>query len=280
MRIAVLDTGTLAVLDGNELIEVPATATGPGGPLQAVIGGEATIDLAAGRRIPLAAARFGAPLPRPGKVIGAPVNYLEHKAEMSEVQSIAEWGVFLKATSSVLPPDGTVLLPYTDARTDQEGELAVVIGEIARNVSAAQALDHVYGYTCGLDITVRSKEDRSMRKSFDTFTPLGPWVTTADEVGDPTNLLLRCWVDGELRQEVNTREMIFGVADLIAYTSSVMTLWPGDVILTGTPAGVGPINDASSIEVEIERVGRLSVAVSARGAIPYADRPRPVVGAS
>ncbi|MBV9232376.1 MAG: fumarylacetoacetate hydrolase family protein, partial [Chloroflexi bacterium] len=169
----------------------------------------------------------------------------------------------------------TVRLPYLDKRTDQEAELTVVIGRTARNVSVDEALDCVFGYTCGLDITVRSTEDRSTRKSFDTFTPLGPWVVTSDEVGDPHNLELRCWVNGVLRQQANTHDLIFNVAELIAYTSSVMTLWPGDVILTGTPAGVGPIVGGDRILMEIEKVGQLEVTVSDEGATQYASRPGP-----
>jgi 2-keto-4-pentenoate hydratase/2-oxohepta-3-ene-1,7-dioic acid hydratase in catechol pathway len=219
--------------------------------------------------------RLSAPLPRPGKVIGAPVNYLDHKAEMSVPQTIAEYGIFLKASSSVIGPGDMIHLPYLDKRTDQEAELTVVIGQTARNVAVDEALSYVFGYTCGLDITVRSTEDRSTRKSFDTFTPLGPWVVTADEVGDPQNLELSCRVNGELRQHANTGDLIFNVAELIAYTSSVMTLWPGDVILTGTPAGVGPIVSGDRLVVEIAKVGRLEVGVSDEGARQYETRPGP-----
>jgi 2-keto-4-pentenoate hydratase/2-oxohepta-3-ene-1,7-dioic acid hydratase in catechol pathway len=150
-----------------------------------------------------------------------------------------------------------------------------VIGREARNVPAERALEYVAGYTCLLDITVRSTEDRSTRKSFDTFTPLGPWVTTPDEVGDPGALGLRCWVGGTLRQSATTADLIFDVPRLIAYASSVMTLWPGDVIATGTPAGVGPIRHGDRIAMDIERVGRLEVTATAEQARPYASRPGP-----
>jgi 2-keto-4-pentenoate hydratase/2-oxohepta-3-ene-1,7-dioic acid hydratase in catechol pathway len=126
-----------------------------------------------------------------------------------------------------------------------------------------------------LDITVRSAEDRSTRKSFDTFTPLGPWVVTSDEVGDAGDLELRCWVNGELRQQANTKDLIFNIAELIAYSSSIMTLWPGDVILTGTPAGVGPIAHDDRLVIEIEKVGQLAVTVSASAAVLYTSRPGP-----
>lgn len=233
----------------------------------------AAIDLAGLPVRPLAGTALAAPLARPGKVVAAPVNYADHKAEMAEVRTVADYGVFLKAPTSVIGPGDRVRLPYRDMRTDQEGELAVVIGRTASRVPAERALDHVFGYSALLDITVRSGEDRSTRKSFDTFTPLGPWVTTADEVGDPQDLRLRCWVDGELRQDTSTAAMVFGVAELIAYASHVMTLEPGDVIATGTPAGVGAIAAGQRVAVEISKVGRLEVDVTDEGAIDYADRP-------
>ncbi len=194
-------------------------------------------------------------------------------AEMKETQSIAELGVFLKAPSSVIGPGGTVLLPYQDVRTDHEGELAAVIGRHGRHVRVQDALGHVFGYTCALDMTVRSTEDRSVRKSFDTFTSLGPAVATVDEVGDPGALWLECRVNGVLRQRASTADLIFGVPELIACASSVMTLWPGDVILTGTPAGVGPVVDGDVFEIEIERLGRLEVHVSGEQVVPYGRRP-------
>jgi 2-keto-4-pentenoate hydratase/2-oxohepta-3-ene-1,7-dioic acid hydratase in catechol pathway len=223
----------------------------------------------------LANLRMAAPVPRPGKVIGAPVNYRDHQAEMESPTTLADLGVFLKAPSSVIGHGDRVRLPYTDRRTDQEAELAAVIGRTARHVSAAEAVGVVAGYTCALDMTVRGGEDRSTRKSFDTFCPLGPWLVTPDEVGDPGALRLRCWVNGEPRQDASTGDMIFDVPHLIAYASAVMTLHPGDVLVTGTPAGVGPVADGDTVAVEIERVGRLEVTVTADGAVPYDSRPGP-----
>ncbi|MEV4947136.1 fumarylacetoacetate hydrolase family protein [Streptomyces sp. NPDC053755] len=280
MRLALFDKGRLGVVDGDDIVDVTDQLTGTGSAgalhhhIEAVSTGTAApLDLARGRRVPLAEANLEAPLPRPGKIIGAPVNYLDHKAEMEYPTSIAELGVFLKANSSVIGPGQDVVLPYSDKRTDQEGELGVVIGRTASHVSADDALDHVFGYTCLLDITVRSGEDRSTRKSFDTFTPLGPWVVTADEIPDPDALDLRCDVAGTTRQRTSTASLIFGVRELIAYASSVMTLYPGDVIATGTPAGVGPLGHGDRVVVEIERVGRLEVGVDGSRATPYASRP-------
>lgn len=282
MRLASTLDARLLTLVGDDAIDVTdALALRPaaGGPLLAFLerGGTvdelAALDLDRLPRRPLAELRLAAPIARPGKVVGAPVNYLDHKVEMGEQRTIADYGVFLKASSSVIGPGEAIRLPYHDVRTDQEGELGVVIGRTAHRVGVAEALDHVFGYAPILDITVRSGEDRSTRKSFDTFTPFGPWVTTADEVPDPEALRLRCWVDDELRQDVSTSEHIYGVAQLIAYTSHVMTLFPGDVLATGTPAGVGPIRAGQRVAVELTGLGRLEVPVTDEGAIAYADRP-------
>ncbi|MFE9851907.1 fumarylacetoacetate hydrolase family protein [Streptomyces sp. NPDC005576] len=283
MRLALFNEGRLGVVDGDDLVDVTEQLAGPGtpGPAGALHHhiettareGAVRPALSGLPRIPLAQVVLEAPLPRPGKIIGAPVNYLDHKAEMEYTTSIADLGVFLKANSSVIGPGQDVLLPYTDKRTDQEGELGVVIGRTASHVDAADALDHIFGYTCVLDITVRSGEDRSTRKSFDTFTPMGPWIVTADEIPDPDSLDLRCDVGGETRQRTNTADLIFGVRELIAYTSSVMTLHPGDVIATGTPAGVGPLGHGDRIVLDIERVGRLDVGVDGSRAVPYEQRP-------
>jgi len=205
----------------------------------------------------------------PSKVIAAPVNYRLHIEEMrplvkGELHAIERYGVFLKAPSSIVGPDALVELPFPDRRTDHEVELGVVIGRTARNVAAADAMRHVFGYTGVMDITVRGDEDRSTRKSFDTFTPVGPVLVTADELPDPHHLSLQLWVNGEQRQNGNTRDMIWNVPKLIEYASHVMTLYPGDLFSTGTPDGVGPLRPGDEVTMEVERIGRLSVKVERR----------------
>jgi len=282
MKLARTRDGRLIAVRGDQALEVGSAlgASGPD-PLLSYFDGGGTLERLLAVELdglpmsPVSAHDLAAPIGRPHKIIGAPVNYLDHKVEMNEQKTIAEYGVFLKANSSVLAPGGDIRLPYTDQRTDQEGELAIVIGRRAHHVTAAQALEFVFGYTAVLDITVRSTEDRSTRKSYDTFTPLGPWIVTADEIPDPDSLDLKCWVGGELRQHTNTRDLIFSVADLVSYASHVMTLEPGDIIASGTPAGVGAISAGQEVAVEIERIGRLSVGVSDDHAIPYAERPGP-----
>jgi 2-keto-4-pentenoate hydratase/2-oxohepta-3-ene-1,7-dioic acid hydratase in catechol pathway len=205
--------------------------------------------------IPLGDIRLRVPVADPSKIIAAPVNYRDHQAEMSTDSQVGALGFFLKAPSSLLDPGGTIQLPYHDRRFDQEGELALVIGRTARQVSVQDALSYVFGYTGLLDITMRGGEDRSTRKSFDTFTPMGPVLSTADEFGDPDDVELRCWVSGDLRQKASTRDLIWGVARLVSYASSVATLYPGDVITTGTPAGVGPLIAGDTIRLELSGLG-------------------------
>ncbi len=208
-----------------------------------------------------------APVPDPTKIVAAPVNYVDHQAEMSQTVHVGSLGVFLKAPSSLVTDGGVVRLPYSDRRFDQEGELGVVIGRTASRVSAADALQYVAGYTCVLDMTMRGGEDRSVRKSFDTFTPCGPYLVTPDEVGPLDELELRCTVDGRLRQLARVADLIWDVPSLIEYASSVMVLHPGDLISTGTPAGVGAVEHGNEIVAEIGGVGRLAVTVSTTGAV-------------
>ena len=225
--------------------------------------------------IPMDRVRLQAPVVFPNKVIAAPANYRlhieemrrvvkEHAPEMKEVHAIERYGVFLKAPSSIIGPGATIELPFPDRRTDHEVELGVVIGKTARNVKAADAMAYVFGYTGVLDITVRGDEDRSTRKSFDSFTPVGPVLVTAEEIPDPHNLQLKLWVNGELRQNGNTKDMIWNIPKLIEYASHVMTLYPGDLFSTGTPDGVGPLKPGDEVANEIERIGRMSVGVKAR----------------
>ena len=212
---------------------------------------------------------LGAPVPRPGKILGAPVNYEDHQREMNAAHTIAGLGFFLKSPSSIVGPDGAVPLPFPDRRTDQEAELGVVIGTTASNVTIADALDCVFGYTCLIDVTVRGDEERSTRKSFPGFTPIGPWVTTAEEIPDPTDLRIQGWVGDELRQDESSAAMVYGVAALIEFMSTVVTLEPGDIIATGTPAGVGPVVAGDVIRVRIDRVGELTVPVVAGDRDPH-----------
>lgn len=204
---------------------------------------------------------------RPGKIVAAPVNYSDHQEEMKQAGNVSALGFFLKSPASVLAHGGTVRLPYHDRRFDQEGELALVVKKTARNIRPQDYQAYVAGYTCLLDITMRGGEDRSVRKSFDTFTPVGPHLVTPDEVGDLRALSLRCSVNGVLRQDADIAELIWDVPTFLSYVSTVTTLEPGDIVSTGTPAGVGVIEDGDTIEVVIAKVGALAVSVTARDAV-------------
>ncbi len=209
---------------------------------------------------PLEEVKLRAPVPNPGKIWAAPVNYLNHQSEMNAQFNNAPFTIeklklFLKAPSSIVGPSEKILLPFKDRRHDHEAELAFVIGRKAKNVSMEEAPKYIFGYFGCLDITLRGEEERTWRKSFDTFTPIGPWIVTADEVGDPHKLQMDLWVNDELRQSINTDQMIFNCYKCLEVASQSMTLYPGDIITTGTPAGVGPIQKGDKVRLRIERIG-------------------------
>ena len=211
------------------------------------------------------------PLPRHDPFIAAPVNYKKHLEEAladkgihhgNLVSEIHKAGMFLKAPSSLVGPGEGVKLVHLDRRNDHEVELAVVIGKKACNVSAAEAPGCIVGYCIGLDMTIRGPEERSLRKSPDSYCVLGPWLTTPDEIPDPGQLALSIKVNGETRQDAHTSDLILKVPELIAWGSSFYTLHPGDVLLTGTPQGVGPVRPGDMMLASIERIGSMRVEVS------------------
>ena len=193
----------------------------------------------------------------PTKIVAVGLNYADHAAEAHR-EIPTEPLIFLKPPSAVIGPGEKVAYPPISQRVDYEAELAVVIGRQVRNISADEALNCLLGYTCGNDITARDlqrqDEQWTRSKSFDTFCPLGPWIVTHL---DPNDLSIEGRANGEARQRSRTRHMIFPVPQLIHFVAQVMTLQPGDVILTGTPAGVGPLQRGDRVEVEIEGIGVL-----------------------
>ena len=218
------------------------------------------------------------PIANPGKIVAAPVNYEKHRIEAAtdpglhgnnpgSAFNIHTAGLFLKSTSSLVGPGQGVVIRRPDRRTDHEVELVIVIGKRSDRVTRANAMTHVAGYAIGLDISIRGSEDRSFRKSPDTYSVVGPWLVTPDEIPDPGSLDLQIAVNGEVRQQSNTRHMILGVAELIEMASSMYTLHPGDLIFTGTPEGVSPIYPGDSILATIARIGNMAVAVRADEAV-------------
>jgi 2-keto-4-pentenoate hydratase/2-oxohepta-3-ene-1,7-dioic acid hydratase in catechol pathway len=222
--------------------------------------------------IPIAGAHLLPPLANPGKVVAAPVNYkahleesrndpeINHNRKVIEIQTI---GLFLKATSSIVGASDGVAITFPERRNDHEIELVAIIGKTAKNVTRETALDYVAGYCIGLDMTIRGPEERSLRKSLDTFTVLGPWMVTADEIGDPAGLQMVLTVNGEPRQNANTRDLILDVPHLISWASTFYTLNPGDVLMTGTPEGVERVVAGDAIAARIDKIGEMSVKVRA-----------------
>ena len=227
-----------------------------------------------GHAVALESVRLRAPVPAPANFLAAPLNYAAHGDEVrgvltNDLGTARELGFFVKAGGSISGPQDPLELPPLDGRRfDHEAEVAIVIGREARAVPRERALDHVFGYTLLIDATMRmtetQREERPMRKSFHSFAPTGPWVVTADEIGDPSGLEIRLWVNGELRQHGQLRDLIVDVPGLVAHASSVLTLQPGDLYATGTPAGIGPIAEGDEIVIECEPIGRMEIPVTRR----------------
>jgi 2-keto-4-pentenoate hydratase/2-oxohepta-3-ene-1,7-dioic acid hydratase in catechol pathway len=217
----------------------------------------------------LANIKLYAPIPRPGKIIGVGRNYADHAKETG-VDPFEKPRIIFKAPSSVVAPGAPIPRPTGVTKLDFESELAVVMGGYAKNVSAAEALSFVAGYTVLNDASARefqfdiSPPQTTFAKSMDAFCPMGPWLVTADEINDPQDLEVLCWLNGTLMQHGYTKDMLFPVATLIAYLSQFMTLEPGDVIATGTPAGIGAfrkpplfLKPGDHLRFEVTRIGQL-----------------------
>jgi 2-keto-4-pentenoate hydratase/2-oxohepta-3-ene-1,7-dioic acid hydratase in catechol pathway len=218
-----------------------------------------------GRRFELASIQLRAPA-EPSKIVCVGRNYLDHIREMGHTfgeDLPKEPGLFLKGPNTLADPGTSIPYPPFTRELHYEGELALVLARPLRQASPEEALSAVLGYTCALDLTARDAQRSDLQwvraKSADRFCPLGPWLET--EL-DPQATVVRTWINGEKRQEAPTSWMIFPVAQILSYTSSFMTLEPGDVILTGTPQGVGPLQPGDRVEVEVEGVGRLQVHIA------------------
>ena len=227
-------------------------------------------------RIPLSAVKLLTPIPWPNKVIAFPVNYHDHGREMQAGYRATHQGFFLKPNSSLSGAGEPVVLPNVPTReVHHESELAIVIGKQGRDISREDWKDHVFGYACLLDMVVRGREERVFRKAYDSFCPVGPWIVTADEVPHPDALEMKLWVNGELRQHANTRDLVLDIPGMIEMASAVMTLYPGDIIATGTPAGVGQVRAGDTVRIHIEQVGEMQVDVvqGSGGATPVFEQP-------
>lgn len=222
--------------------------------------------------VPVSSVTFLSPVANPTKVIGVPVNYQAHADEAkadAEVSvaarrgGIEEQGLFLKANSALVGPSEGVAVRFPDRRTDHEAELGIVIGKTACDVTYDEALDHVAGYAIALDMVVRGTEDRSMRKSVDTYAVLGPWLTTADEIPNPDSMAFELTVNGETRQKSNTELMIMDCRRQIEWASSFYTLHPGDIIMSGTCEGVSRVLPGDTMHLDFAGLGAMDVPIRA-----------------
>ncbi|WP_308635096.1 fumarylacetoacetate hydrolase family protein [Paenibacillus silvisoli] len=215
-----------------------------------------------------------APITEPGKILCSGINYAAHSEEDAHAKLPVEPSVFSKLPSSIIGPDEAIVIPTLDCQTDYEVELAFIIGKKAKNVSKADALDYIFGYTVMNDVSERARQfqlqHETIGKGVDTFCPIGPEIVLPDEVADPSQLRVRSYVNGELRQDAHTSQQIFSIPAMIEYLTSMFTLNPGDIVSTGTPAGCGAfmnppqfLQPGDHVVVEVEGVGRLSNPVAA-----------------
>ncbi len=246
VRVATENGPAWGVIEGEEVLQLPD------GPFDSLVGGASLGRLG---DLPLLAPAT------PSKIVCVGRNYAAHAAEHG-ADVPTEPLLFLKPPSSVIAPGAEIVLPELSSQVEHECELALVIGRRSRAVSEERAWEQVLGITCGNDVTARDLQRADSQwtrgKGFDTFCPLGPWIVTGIGEKEIAKLEVSCTVNGERRQRANTEQMVFSPAFLIAYITQVMTLEPGDVIMTGTPSGVGPLHSGDQVTVEVERIGKLT----------------------
>ena len=260
-------TGDRIVPLGRAAPGLPAEMIGLISAWPAVEGEVRRIAEAGADALPLDQVRLLAPIRRPGKIMAIGLNYADHIAE-SNLGAPEHQVWFSKASTAANGPNDPIQVPKVSQALDYEAEMVVVVGKGGRHISKTAAPGAVFGYCCGNDATERAWQHRTpqwvLGKSFDTHAPFGPWITTADEVADPHALIIRCRVNGEVRQDSNTRHLVFNVWDQIEHLSQAMTLEPGDLIFPGTPGGIGAamkpmrfLKDGDRVRVEIEGLGAL-----------------------
>jgi 2-keto-4-pentenoate hydratase/2-oxohepta-3-ene-1,7-dioic acid hydratase in catechol pathway len=275
MKFATYDGGRIGLIDGDDIVELSDGEAGAWPPVGMVrfiagygVGADIALKAKTARRTPLASVKIECPLTWPNKLIAFPANYDAHIEEMKTGSGLISkhkasgQGFFLKANSSLSGPYDPIVLPDLPGREiHHECELAIIIGKGGREIPPERALEHIFGYSCLIDVVIRGTEERVMRKSFDSFCPLGPYIVTADEIADVADIDLELSVNGIVKQKANTRDLIVDVPEMIAMASSVMTLHPGDIIASGTPSGVGPIVDGDSVRITISGVGEMVLKV-------------------
>jgi 2-keto-4-pentenoate hydratase/2-oxohepta-3-ene-1,7-dioic acid hydratase in catechol pathway len=274
MKIVLFDDYKLGLLKDGGVVDASAAVTG----VQARFGQEVIEEvieswerlkpkldtiLSNGPVIPLDRVRLRAPTPRPATIFNMGGNYLEN----GQIQRGIAWG-FLKSAATILDPEGTVVLPKVDANIfHHEAELVVVVGKRGQEISQADAMDYVFGYTCGVDVSARlgsaAGPGGMLGKTYEGFAPIGPCIVTKDEVPDPHKLQVRLWVDGQPRHDYSTSDMARYIPECLEWISTIVALRPGDLVFTGTNhQGIGPIQDGETVEIEIQPIGRLRFHVS------------------
>jgi len=277
MKLATFDAGAgpqLGAVTGDRIVPLHRAAPGLPGDMIGLISAWPAVERdvrrlaeAAAGALPLDQVRLLAPIRRPGKIMAIGLNYADHIAE-SNMGTPEHQIWFSKAPTAANGPYDPIQVPKVSQALDYEAELVAVVGQGGRHIAKADAAGAIFGYCCGDDATERAWQHRTTQwvlgKSFDTHAPFGPWITTADEVADPHALTIRCLVNGEVRQDSNTRHLVFNVWDQIEHLSQAMTLEPGDLIFTGTPGGVGAamtprrfLKHGDRVRVEIEGLGAL-----------------------
>jgi len=285
MKICRFDKDRLGIVQGDEVLDVSKALEAIPEQRWPIAQGDPLIVnlrrvLAAAKKLaprakkkPLAKVKLLSPVANPSKIIAAPINYNDHIAESIKDPGIAhgrtniqkgigEWGLFLKANSSLIGFGEEIRLRWPERRNDHEVELALVIGKRGNKIPRERALEYVCAYSIGLDMTVRGPELQCFRKSIDTYSVLGPWLVTADEIDNPNSLDLSIAVNGETRQNSNTKYLVYDVQRLIEFGSSMYTLHPGDVIMTGTPAGVSPVRPGDTLHACVQGVGESDIRIA------------------
>ena len=280
MKLASFDRGNgpeIGIVDGDDVIPTPFAGSMIDliSQWQTEKAGFETLAASGAGRVPLTSVRLCAPVQRPGKIFAIGLNYADHIAE-SNMGTPEKQVWFTKAQTSVNGPHDPILIARNTMTNDYEVELVAIIGTRAKHVPADKAADVIFGYCVGNDVTERMTQHAtpqwSLGKSFDTHAPMGPWITTADEVGDPHQLGIRCFVNGEQRQSSNTAHLVFNIWQQIEHLSAAMTLEPGDIIFTGTPGGVGAAMDprrflqpGDVVRCEIDTLGAIEAPMQAEG---------------
>lgn len=294
MKIALFDEWRVGIVLGDDLVDVTSLVPGwaPEWPYPWMLNLINQFNevrpalekfLQGAKTLPIHQVRLRPPIPLPSKIVAAPVNYVLHQSEMggsggvyagAAIKTIEDYGLFLKPSSSIVGPGATITLPFQNRRTDHEAEIGVIIGRTVTNLTEDEAESAIFGVTGLMDLSVRGQEDRPFRKGFDGFCPIGPVIVTRDELGPLDAMTFRFWVNQELRQEGNTRDMIYSMRRLVSLASYQSTLFPGDIIASGTPAGVGPVHPGDTLHLQVDGVGDLKVYAAPH----YAKTPRNMGG--